>query len=271
MVISKTPFQSFRLELTNISDCIELIRKGVNTRRAVAQALGVGEKKAEGIFEWAEFLGLLEDRPRTRAQVLSHLGQELVKVQGLPSNAKTLEILYAMIVLNHPLVNRIINEFAYDMSRRFDPSFDKDTFKRSLLNIGQDFDVDPAFLSKRASIYLDLLTSPSNLGRLGILVERADGTFCVNSYMPDWRSAAYIMYASWPGNTSRIRIDELVSGRNSLGRIFFLTEPQIMALLSKLERERAIALEMIADLDQIGLNPSMEARDFLEMLIHDQS
>lgn len=271
MVISKTPFQSFRLELTSISDCIGLVRAGVNTRRAIAQALGIGEKKVEGIFEWAEFMGLLEDRPRTRVQVLSPLGQKLLQVPGFPSSTETLEIMYAMIALNHPLGNRIINDFAYDVSRRFDPSFDKDTFKRGLLNIGQDFDVAPAFLSKRAYIYLDLLTNPSNLGRLGIFVGRADGTFRVNSYAPDWRSAAYILYNSWPENTSRMRIEELVSGRNSLGRIFFLAEPQIMALLSKLERERAIALEMIADLNQIGLNPSMEARDFLEMLLHDES
>jgi len=66
-----------------------------------------------------------------------------------------------------------------------------------------------------------------------------------------------------------VRIKEVVSGQNSLGRIFFLTEPQVMALLSKLEQERALALEVIADLRQIGPNPSMTAEDFLEMLIHD--
>jgi len=62
----------------------------------------------------------------------------------------------------------------------------------------------------------------------------------------------------------------VVSGPNSLGRIFFLTEPQVMVLLSKLEQERALALEIVADLNQIGLNPAMKAEGFLEMLIHDQ-
>jgi hypothetical protein len=68
-----------------------------------------------------------------------------------------------------------------------------------------------------------------------------------------------------------MRIGEVVTGQNRLGRIFFLSEPQVMALLSRLEQERAIALEVIADLRQIGPNPSMKAEDFLEMLIHDQS
>lgn len=271
MVIRKTPFQSFRLDLNNVANCIALINAGVNTRRAIAQELGMGEKKVEGIFEWAEFLGLLEDRPRTKAQILKPLGEKLLEFLGFPDNTQTLEILYAMIVINHPLINRIVNHFAYDISRQFDPTFDKDTFKRALLNIGQDFDVDPRFLSKRAYLYLDLLTNSSSFGKLGVVVETNSGTFQVNSYKPDWRAAAYILYDSWPQNTSRVRIDEVVNGRDSLGRIFFLTEPQIMALLSKLEQERAIALEMVADLRQIGPNPSMKAEDFLEMLIHDQS
>jgi len=271
LVIKKTPFQSFRLDLDNIANCITLIRAGINTRHAIAQELGMGEKKVEGIFEWAEFLGLLEDRPRTKAQILKSLGRNLLEFPRFPGDTQALEILYAMIVINHPLINRIVNHFAYNKSRQFDPTFDKDAFKRVLLNIGQDFDVDPGFLSKRTYIYLDLLTNPSNFGKLGIFVETSNETFRVNSYRPDWRTAAYILYDSWPENTSRIRIDEVISGQNSLGRIFFLTEPQVMVLLAKLEQERAIALEVVADLRQIGPNPSMKAEDFLEMLIHDQS
>jgi hypothetical protein len=271
LVIKKTPFQSFRLDLDNVANCITLIRAGINTRHAIAQELGMGEKKVEGIFEWAEFLGLLEDRPRTRVQVLKPLGQKLIEFEGFPGNIRALEILYAMLVINHPLINKIVNSFAYDVSRRFDPSFDKDTFKRALLNIGQDFDVNPGFLSKRAHIYRDALANSSYFGKLGIFVEVGNETCRVNSYRPDWRTAAYILYNSWPENTSRMRIDQVVSGQNSLGRIFFLTEPQVMALLSKLEQERVIALEIIADLNQIGPNPSMKAEDFLEMLIHDQN
>jgi hypothetical protein len=45
---------------------------------------------------------------------------------------------------------------------------------------------------------------------------------------------------------------------------------QVMALLSRLEQERAIALEVVADLNQIGINPTMKAADFLEMLSHDE-
>ena len=54
-----------------------------------------------------------------------------------------------------------------------------------------------------------------------------------------------------------------------MGRLFFLSEAQVMALLSKLEQERAIALETVADLHQIGRNPVMNAADFLEMLLND--
>jgi hypothetical protein len=271
VVIRKTPFQSFRLDLDDVADCIALIHAGTNTRHAIARELGMGEKKVEGIFEWAEFLGLLEDRPRTKAQVLKPIGRKLLEFPRFPGSIQALEILYAMIVINHPLVNQVVNRFAYSKSRQFDPTFSKEAFKQALLNIGQGFDVDPQFLSKRAYIYRDLLSNSSHFGKLGIFVETGDEIFRINSYRPDWRSAAYILYDSWPENTSRMRIGEVVTGRNRLGRIFFLSEPQVMALLSRLEQERAIALEVVADLRQIGLNPSMRAEDFLEMLIHDQS
>lgn len=271
MVIRKTPFQSFRLDLEGIANCLALIHKGKNTRKIIARELGMGEKKVEGYFEWAEFLGLIEDMPRTKTQVLKSLGQKLLEFPDFPKNVPALEILYALITSNHPLLERIINHFAYDISRQFDPSFSKGSYKKALLVIGQDFNVNPDFLLKRASIYLDLLVNPTSFGKLAIFVKNNDDSIRINSYRPDWRSFAYILYFSWPENKSRMRISEIASGQNSLGRIFFMTESQVMLLLSKLEQECAIALEIIADLNQVGLNPAMKAEDFLEMLIHDQS
>ncbi len=271
MVIKKTPFQSFKLDLLNIANCISLISRGVNTRYAIASELGMGEKKVEGIFEWTEFLGLIEGEKRTKPQELTALGKAMTRIPEFHENVQALEILYAMLSLNHPLVNKIVNLFAYEISRQFEPTFDTDKFKAALLHIGRGFNVAPAFLTKRSNIYLDILVSPSSFGRLSTVVKQQDGkSFRVNSYRPDWRSAAYILYDSWPENVSRIKISEVVSGRDSLGRIFFMTEPQVMALLSKLEQERVIALEVVADLNQIGRNPAMKAQDFLEMLIGDE-
>lgn len=270
MVIEKTPFQSFHLDFSNVVDCISLVSRGVNTRYAIADALGMGEKKVEGIFEWAEFLGLLESRKRTEEQELTSLGSAILRIPRFPENTKALEILYAVIAFNHPLVCRLINSFVYDVSRKFDPIFDTEEFKAALLHVGRGFDVNPFFLAKRSYIYLGLLSGASSFGRLGIVVKQNDGkSFRVNSRRPDWVSAAYILYDSWPENVARMRISEVVSGQGSLGRVFFLTESEVMVLLSKLEQERAIALEVVADLSQIGLNPARTSDDFLEMLINE--
>lgn len=271
MVIEKTPFQSFRLDLSNVVDCASLISIGIDTRRAIAGELGMGEKKVEGIFEWAEFLGVIQSRPRTEPQELTLLGTMMTNSPGFADKGAALEVLYGMISLNHPLLNGIINTFMYDVSRRFEPTFHTDDFKSALLRIGQDFAVSSAFLLKRSGIYLDLLANPASFGKLGIVVNReSDKSFRVNPRRPDWRSAAYILYESWPENVSRVRTAEVINGHDGLGRLFFLTEPEVMALLARLEQERAVTLEIIADLNQIGLNPAMRAGDFLEMLVNDE-
>lgn len=228
----------------------------------------MGEKKVEGVLEWAEFLGLIVSELRTKPQALTPLGAAMTRLPRFPEDEQALEILYAVVARNHPLVNRLVNSFVYDMSLQFEPVFDRERFRVALLHASHGFNVSPAFLTKRAPIYLDLLTDPTNLGRIGTVAREADGKlFKVRSRRPDWRSAAYLLYAFWPENQSRTKIDELLSGQDSLGRIFCMTRPQVMALLSKLEQESIIALEMVADLNQVGLNPAMRAQDFLEMLI----
>lgn len=266
MTIKKTPFQSFRLDLGNVANCAALISAGTNTRSAISEKLGMGEKKVEGIFEWAEFLGVLESRRRTEVQSLTPLGRKLLEYHDFSTYKQALEVLYAMLMLNHPIMNKMVNDVLYNVSRRFDPSFDRNAFVGALINASEEYSVNPAFLSKRAYIYLDLLTNPSGFGRLGTLVKIGEESYRIDSHMPDWRAAAYLLYTVWPENTSRIKISSVSSGQDNLGRIFLLSEQQVMVLLSQMEQENAIALEIVADLRQIGPNPSLTARDFLEML-----
>ena len=233
--------------------------------------MGMGEKKVEGLLEWADFLGLLEDRSRPGSQVLTPLAQSLIELPDLPTSTPALEILYAQMVRNHPLLAQLVQQFAYNVSQQFDPSFDMQTYRDALLSIGRSFDVKPDFLLKRAPIYLDALTNPSNLGRLGLLVRVGKDRVRVNPHRPDWRVAGYLVYSSWPLNAGRVHIQELVAGRGGLGRVFLLSEGQVMGVLAKLEQEGAIALEIVADLRQIGPNPSMRAEDFLEMLLNDRN
>lgn len=240
------------------------------SKKQIAEAEGMGQPKARGLLEWGRHLGVIELQ-EDRTYLITPFGKSINKLK----NRYLYEILYWKLIKSHYAFRLIVNDFVYNKSRSFSPEFSSAELKRFLQQRSSDLG-HPTERDLK-SIYRESLNAISKqlegFGTLGMIVLFSDQTksFRVNSYRPDWRTAAYILYDSWPENTSRVKIDEVVSGRNSLGRIFFLTEPQVMVLLSKLEQERAIALEVVADLRQIGPNPSMKAEDFLEMLIHDQS
>lgn len=66
-----------------------------------------------------------------------------------------------------------------------------------------------------------------------------------------WRIAGRILYREWPENTSRIRRGEV---QRLLARFGF---DNAKVLLAKLDQERWVTWERVADLDQIGLNPRL--------------
>ena len=87
--------------------------------------------------------------------------------------------------------------------------------------------------------------------------------------MPGRLVAAYIIYVSWPPNTAKVAIDEILSGRNSLGRLFFLDEMQVMGLLRKLEERDLVKVETVARINQIGINPKLTADEILGMVVRE--
>jgi hypothetical protein len=267
-----TPFQNFRLDLGSIANVISLIAIGTNLLPELAATLGMGERKVRDLFEWCHHLGLLVEKSRNAPQCLTNLGYSLSTRQGWLNQLSILDILYASLVARHKIVNRIVNELGYNTSLRFSPQFSMQEYRGFLVSLThQVVDAKAKVVLDRGSTFLNALAQPSGFGKLMMFSLAEDRLYVrVQPRFPAWQSAAYILYDSWPENVSRVKISEVVSGPNSLGRIFFLTEPQVMVLLSKLEQERALALEIVADLNQIGLNPAMKAEGFLEMLIHDQ-
>jgi len=259
----------FRLDLTLVYELLECIPgKGASASQIREQFPELGGDKVRGMREWADDLGLTYRNERK--VFLSPLGKAASSARGLSLETKIQEIMYYKLATSDDLevFSTLINDFLFDVSRTFSQSFDLEGAKRRILALVET-NAAPKYVKGEASTAIRALTSEQGVSKLGIVVPISKDHYRVNSYRPDWRTAAYILYDSWPENTSRVRIKEVVSGQNSLGRIFFLTEPQVMALLSKLEQERAIALEVVADLRQIGPNPAMKTEDFLEMLIHD--
>jgi hypothetical protein len=261
----------FSLDLTLVYKLLECIPdEGISAAQIRKQFPELGGEKVRGLREWADDLGLTcQSEQKT---FTSQFGKAASLAKNSSIESKIQEIMYYKLATSYDLevFSALINDFLFDISRTFDQSFDLEEARRRILALVET-GANPKYVRGEVSTAIRALTSEQGVSKLDIVVPISRDCYRVNSYRPDWRTAAYILYDSWPENTSRIRIDEVISGQNSLGRIFFLTEPQVMVLLSKLEQERAIALEIVADLNQIGPNPSMKAEDFLEMLIHDQS
>lgn len=266
-----TPFQNFNLDLGNVSRLLSLISTGTDLLPEIATALGVGGRKVRDSFEWCQHLGLIVEKSRNSPQSLTALGQCLAGCETWTNRLPILDVLYASLTQRHKIVNRLVNELGYMASLRFSSQFQMQEYKDFLTSLTSEIGARAEVILDRRSKFLNALTEPQGLGKLGMFSHAEDRSFVkVRPRIPAWQSAAYILYDSWPENVSRVRISEVISGQNSLGRIFFMTEPQVMVLLSKLEQERIIALEMIADLHQVGRNPAVKVQDFLEMLIHDQ-
>lgn len=260
----------FRLDLNLIHKLLEnLSGKGATPAEVRAQFPELGGEKVRAIREWADDLDLTCEKGRH--DVLTPLGHAALSAKGIGA-IRIQEILYYKLATSKDLEvsNALVNSILCDIARSFDPTFSMEEIKSRLMTVDLATEAAPKYLRGEVATTLNALTTPEGLGKLGIVVPIGNSRYRVNPYRPDWRSAAYMLYSSWPENVARVRINEIVQGNNSLGRVFFLTESQVMVLLSKLEQERIITLEMIADLHQLGRNPAMKAQDFLEMLVHDQ-
>jgi hypothetical protein len=230
----------------------------------------LGDEKVRSVKEWAADLGLVHQN--ARKVFLTPLGKAVLLTRGSRIETRIQEILYYKLATCPDLevFRALVNVILFEVSKRFDPIFDVEDTKKQILTVEMATEAKAKYIQGEVSTSLHTLTNEESIGKLTIVVPVSNNRYRVNSYRPDWRSAAYIIYDSWPKNVSRMKISEVLSGRDSLGRIFFMTEAQVMALLSKLEQERVIALEVVADLNQIGRNPAMKAQDFLEMLIRDE-
>lgn len=228
----------------------------------------LGDDKVRGVREWADDLELTHV---TDGRVYcTALGNTALRLKTGTREIKLLEILYYQLAKCSDLevLSELINGFLPGVRSRFEQCFDANEARQWAIN-HVSTRAQERYVRGEVNTALDALSADRGLGRLAMVVSIGEGRYRANSYLPDWRSAAYILYASWPENTSRVSIGDIVAGVNQLGRLFGMNESTLLSLLSKLEQERAIALEVIADLRQVGLNPAMRAADFLEMLCHD--
>lgn len=255
----RSAFQGFRLEVGKVLSIAELIDSGVMSRQNIARALAMGQRKVRSLSDWGCMANILEGRG---ARSTTELYPYIRRLKDADKRLQVLQLIYYWICRNNPIINYLVHQ--YEGPREFDINELSNSLIESGLLSGKRKSI-----KKAVNNALKSLMEPEGLKDLGIIQSTTEGTnwYSMHSQHPDPLIAAYIIYANWPSHTAKVSISEIVSGRNSVGRIFFLTKFQVMSILRELEDRGLIKIETAAGLDQIGRDPRVTPDDVLEMIV----
>lgn len=251
----------FKLDLKLLSKILDAVLSGASTYGDVARPLGIGQPKVRFFCYWGMVLELVESRDTT---VFPYRVTEMYsRLRGHLGNFDIQQILYNFMCRNHTILSFVVNDFAWDRFVKATLNFSATELRKEA---NKALGLSEESLKRQIPIQLGTLTDRKGFGNLG-LIKKHGAEYILCPLQPKPLIAAYIIYANWPSHTAKVAISEIVSGRNSVGRIFFLTKFQVMSILRELENRGLIKIETAAGLDQIGRDPRVTPDDVLEMIV----
>jgi hypothetical protein len=251
----------FKLDLKRLGSILDAVLEGASTYGNVARPLGIGKPKVRFFCYWGMVLKLVESRSSTRfpyqvTDLYPRLREHLL-------DFAILQVLYSLACSNHVILSFIVNDFVWERFVEAIPSFSSPEVRREAATA---LGLSEESLKRQIPIHLGTLTDRNGFGNLG-LIEKQGPEYVLCPLQPAPLVAAYNIYSNWPSNTAKVAISQIVSGRNSVGRIFFLTKFQVMSILRELEDQGLVKIETAAGLDQIGRDPNITPDDILEMIL----
>jgi len=251
----------FKLDLKLLGKILDAILDGASTYRDVARPLGIGEPKVRFFCYWGIILQLVESNEATEFPY--RVTEMYSRLRGHLTDFGIQQVLYGLACSNHMILSFIINDFAWNRFIKAILSFSSVELRKeasTALGLSEES------LKRQIPIHLGTLTGRNGFGNLGI-IKKCGAEYVLCPLEPDPLVAAYIIYTHWPPNTAKVAISQVLSGRNSVGRIFFLTRFQVMSILRELEDRGLVKIETAAGLDQIGRDPRVTPDDILEMIV----
>lgn len=245
--------------------------KATLSRTEIMSKLGVGSQKAEAIVLW---LGKLSLRDNSKRQ-LTPLGRTLTELD--PYFDET----FTQWIFHYQLASNPEAEVWYSLSNEFLPGqtwFSFDDAINFLVSKGLRSKNDK-HLRADVSIFLRSFTSTDALGKTEYLKIENDSKRVVsqNKFYKNPTAditpylIAYVVYdqmeKNFP-NLSTITIEELLTLKGNVGRIFSLSRAkleEILKLLSSPQYNQLIYLATTAGLDQVGLKFKGNPLEILEM------
>ena len=256
----RSPVQSFKLDVSKMLTVADLIHSELAPLQDISQALTMGQRKVRCLREWGCMANILKGSRST-----TELYPYIKRLRSTNKWLQVLQLVHYWLCRNNPILSYVAHGYAGQ------EKFTVEELNRNLVERDVLSGISEKNIRKALNVTLNSLTDPKGLGDLGLVQRITQGStrYEVHSQPPEPLVAAYIIYTNWPPNTAKVAINEIVSGRNSLGRIFFLDETQVMTLLRDLEARGFVKIETVASLNQIGINPKLTPHDFLDMLINE--
>lgn len=257
-MVKRSPFQGFKLEVDKVFSIADLRDSASVSKEDVARMLGMGQRKVRSLSDWGCMANILEGQG---ARSVTDFYRRVRNLKEVGKWLEVLQLLYYWLCRNNVIIEHIVHQYGeqgeFEKQELIDGLVESDSVsgKRSTVK-------------GAVNTTLNSLTDPEGLKDLGIVrSSKESGLYSLHSQGADALIAGYIIYENWPPNTAKVAISRVVSGRGSVGRIFFLTKFQVISILRELEDRGLVKIETAAGLDQIGRDPSVTPNDILEMAV----
>lgn len=253
--------QRFRYDINlvvKILDILQNYSKEDIKVKDLAYILKIGVPKVQAFKNYCEICDLIKDKK------LTNFGRYILRFKD------NLDIYLPLLFYKlcrgwdnggHFYYSRIVNNILYDKYYSGDNTIENSEIKEKLMDFKFEYDKIDV---KLVSLVATGISSDDGFGHLGILTREDKSKFIINYYKPRPLIAAYIIYDIWPKNVTSISFENIIKDEYSLGRIFLLTEDDIIPILSKLHQDNYIKIEDKAGLKQIVKNSNISADMILE-------
>lgn len=253
--------QRFRYDINlvvKILDILQNYSKEDIKVKDLAYILKIGVPKVQAFKNYCEICDLIKDKK------LTNFGRYILRFKD------NLDIYLPLLFYKlcrgwdnggHFYYSRIVNNILYDKYYSGDNTIENSEIKEKLMDFKFEYDKIDV---KLVTLVTTGISSDDGFGHLGILTREDKSKFIINYYKPKPLIAAYIIYDSWPNNVTSISFENIIKDEYSLGRIFLLTEDDIIPILSKLHQDNYIKIEDKAGLKQIVKNSNISADMILE-------
>lgn len=251
----------------------------------VMEILGVGSKMVKSIRFWLQAAGLTQetyaDGGRSRIQTLSQFGQIIDEYDPFFDDIFTLYLIHANIVSNEELCiawNIFFNEYqadsftkdnmvegiSYLLSKKMEEGvlFSEKSLADDCASVLKMYKKDTAVVDPEENLNCPLeelgLVEKSNITKAAYKkstpsVERLDklAVLCV-------------ICNNMPENKSSISIDELLTGKNNVGRVFNLSRILLNEYIDQLRAAGYLAVNRTAGLNMVYFEKRVIAADIMK-------